>query len=110
MLEMQLHHAVTLTAAPLISATTLAAMHWFPHRPRGHVARYALGTSVVVGVPVAAMLVTAALGLAYPSLFWAALLVVNTAIGGATVAGAYWLDSRRAVGHEEVRDVASEWR
>lgn len=93
-MEMQLHDAVVFLAPPLASAVTTAALHWFPGAKAQHaLLRYVLGTLVTVGIPVAAMLLTEALGLAYGHLFWAALLVVNAAVAGATVAVAYWIDA-----------------
>lgn len=93
-------------AAPLgASSLALAAAHWFPWhgraRPLARVDAYAVGTAVVVGVPVAAMLLTAALGRLYGQLFWAALLAANVAVSGAVVHLAYWIDSRNALTLED---------
>jgi hypothetical protein len=101
---------VVFAAPQVVSATTLSAMHWFPwhggQRKPGRVAAYAMGTAVTMGVPVATMLLTVATGNQYGTLFWAALIVANTLVSGATVAVAYWIDSRRPVGEAEVRDAA----
>ena len=91
----------------LFSVVSLAALHWFPWhsgaRPLGRVAAYAVGTAVVVGVPVLTMLVVAALGIHRLEWFWATLLVANAAFGGGTVCLAYWIDSRRALTLEDGR-------
>lgn len=97
---------VLVFAAPLgASVVTLAAMHWFPWhngaRPLRRTAAYTAGTLVVVGIPVAAMLLVTALGAAYGQLFWAALLVANAIASGATVHLAYWIDSHRALTLED---------
>jgi hypothetical protein len=91
----------------LISALSLAAMHWFPWhggaRPLGRIAAYSAGTTVVVGVPVLTMLLAATLGMHRLEWFWATLLVANTAVSGGTVSLAYWIDSRRALTLEDDR-------
>jgi len=97
-------HNLLLFAAPLgTSALTLAAMHWFPgaqqvQRPTA----YALGTIVTVGVPAAAMLLAAALGLSRGELFWATLLLTNALVSGATVNIAHWIDSKKPLTLDEV--------
>jgi len=95
-----------LSLPPLFSAVVLAAQHWFPWhsgvRPLSRLQAYVAGTSVVVGVPVVAMLIAHVGGIERPVLFWALLLVLNTVAGGLTVMAAYWIDSKRAVGLEEV--------
>jgi hypothetical protein len=53
------------------------------------VTAYTLGTAVVVGFPVTAMMAAAAMQIPQHELFWAALLIVNTAASGATVNLAY---------------------
>ena len=59
-------------------AVTTMALHWFPGaKAQPAIVRYMLGTLVTVGVPVAALLLTAALGLRYGHLFWSALLMDN---------------------------------
>lgn len=96
---------VVFAAPPAASSLALAALHWFPWhggaRPLARVDAYAVGTLVVVGVPVATMLLTAALGIVYGQLFWAALLAANVAVSGATVRLAYWIDSRKALTLED---------
>lgn len=92
--------------APLgVSAITLAALHWFPWhggaKPLDRLSAYSAGTLVVVGVPVTAMLLTAALGLMHGQLFWALLMIANMLVSGATVHLAYWIDSRRALTLED---------
>ena len=96
-----------LFAAPLlVSALTLALMHWFPWKDGmdvlSRVEAYAAGTLVTVGVPVVAMLIATALSLHQGELFWAALLVANTAVSGATVKLAYWYDTKRAIERGDV--------
>lgn len=85
-----------LFVAPLgASAITLAAMHWFPGAQQlERTTAYAVGTLVTVGVPATTMLLAAALGLSRGELFWAALLLVNALVSGATVNAAYWIDSK----------------
>lgn len=109
--ELQLADIVTFAAPPVVSALSLGLAHWFPWHNGARIldrrTAYAIGTSVVVGVPVTTMLLAAALGLHYDQLWWAALLLVNTAVSGATVNLAYWIDSRRAVTREEAHDANS---
>jgi len=89
-------HDLLLFAAPLgASAITLAAIHWFPGaRELSRTTAYAIGTLVTVGVPAAAMLLAAALGLSRGELFWATLLLTNALVSGATVNLAYWIDGK----------------
>jgi hypothetical protein len=88
-----------------LSVTSLAALHWYPWnrgtQPLSRLAAYAVGTSVVVGFPVAAMLVAMALHMPQTELFWSSLLIANTAASGATVKLAYWIDGSRAVSLED---------
>ncbi len=85
----------------ILSATTLAALHWYPWNrgtePLNRTTAYALGTAVVVGYPVVSMVVAASLGLPHGELFWAALLIVNALASGATVNTAYWIDGNKAM-------------
>ena len=89
----------------LISALSLAVIHWFPWhggaRPLGRIAAYSAGTAIVVGVPVVTMLVAAYLGQHRLEWFWIGLLLTNTAVSGGTVSLAYWIDSRRALTLED---------
>jgi hypothetical protein len=104
-MEMQLHDAVAFTAPLILSGIATAALHWFPGAQGQHaLTRYVLGTGVTVGIPAAAMLLTAALGLAYGHVFWAALLVVNAAVAGATVAAAYWIDATAPVSLDDIAE------
>ena len=103
-----------LFAAPLlISALTLAWMHWFPWKDDAdlltRIEAYTAGTLVTVGVPVAAMLIAAAVGLNQGELFWATLLTVNATVSGATVKLAYWYDGKRAISHEDVRNARKRY-
>ena len=111
-MEMQLHDAVVFAAPLAASAVTLTALHWFPWHgglaPLRRTTAYVLGTLVTVGIPVATMLLTAALGLVYGQAFWAALLVANTAVSGATVHVAYWIDGHRALTLEDGHAAARE--
>ena len=85
------------------SVLALGLLHWFPWPTRlKRVEAYTLGTSVLLGAPVAAMVITHAAGLVYGQLFWAALLVANAAVGGATVLVAYEIDKHRPVNLEDV--------
>lgn len=52
------------------------------------------------------MLLSAALGLSYSSLFWAALLIANAVASGVAVGFAYWVDSRLPVSLEDVSNAA----
>lgn len=105
-MSLHFNDILTFTISPAVSALSLAAAHWFPWhggaRQLRRTTAYAIGTSVVVGVPVLTMIVTWLLGVMYDQLFWAALLVVNAAVSGATVNIAYWIDGRRAVTVEDV--------
>lgn len=101
-------------AAPLlVSALTLAWMHWFPWKSDAdiltRIEAYTAGTLVTVGVPVLAMLTAAALGLRYGELFWACLLTTNAAVSGLTVKAAYWYDGKRAISHEDVRNARKRY-
>lgn len=102
---------VILFAAPLlISALTLALMHWFPWKGGvdilSRIEAYTAGTLVTVGVPAFTMLTASALDLHQGELFWAVLLAANTVVSGATVKAAYWYDSKRAIGREDVRNAS----
>lgn len=114
-MEINLTDLLTVALPIGATSTTLAAMHWFPWhggtRPLARTTAYMMGTAVVVGAPVATMVLTAALGVQYSSLFWAGLLVANTAVAGATVNLAYWIDQRRAISHADVTEVrdAETW-
>lgn len=98
---------VLLFGVPLVlSSTLLGLLHWFPWNGGSveltRMQAYTTGTLVVVGVPVAAMLVASAVEMEAGQLFWAALLVANTVVSGATVKVAYWIDSGKAIGQEEM--------
>ncbi len=85
------------------SALALSLLHWFPWPKRPACGEaYALGTAVLVGAPVATMVLTHAAGQALGQLFWAGLLVANAVIGGATLLLAYGIDKRRPVNLEDV--------
>lgn len=99
---------IVLFAAPLAaSSVTLALMHFLPWnngaKPLERTTAYALGTAVTVGVPVWTMIVAAALNLPHSELFWAAFLVCNALVSGATVKGCYWIDGTRAISLDEAR-------
>lgn len=91
-----------------VSTLALTAMHFYPWhrgaRPLRRVDAYALGTLVTVGVPVVTMLLAALLTMRHSELFWAALLVVNALVSGATVNLCYVIDAGRALGLEDVSD------
>lgn len=98
---------VLLLGVPVaLSVTTLTALHWYPWnkgtKPLGRVASYTLGTAVVVGYPIAAMIAAIILAMPQGESFWVALLSLNTLASGAAVNIAYWIDGNRAVGIEEV--------
>ena len=97
-------HDLLLFVAPLgASATTLAAMHWFPGAQQlERTTAYAVGTIATVGIPAATMLLAAALGFARDELFWASLLLVNALVSGATVNLAYWIDSKLPITLDKV--------
>lgn len=104
--QLELADIVVFCTPGVLSSLTLAALHWFPWHGRGYaslsrIAAYTMGTLVVVGVPVATMLLTATLGIVYGQVFWAAVLVANMLVSGATVHLAYWIDSRRALTLED---------
>lgn len=106
---------IVLFAAPLAaSAISLTALHWLPWnggtKPLERTTAYALGTLVTVGVPALTMIMTALLGLHYGELFWAALLLVNALVSGATVKSCYWLDGTRAISLDEVHHGRSAGR
>lgn len=101
-----------LFVGPLVaSATLLAALHWFPWnrgaRPLTRIAAYTVGTLVIVGVPVLAMLLAVGLQRPQGELFWVALLVANTGISGLTVKICYYVDAGRAL---TLEDAAHERR
>lgn len=91
-----------------MSTISLAMLHWYPWnkgtRPLPRIRAYTVGTAVVVGFPVAAMLAAVALHAPQGELFWAALLLLNTLASGATVNIAYWIDGNRAISTEEASD------
>jgi hypothetical protein len=105
---LELTDILVFVTPPVMSSLALAAAHWFPYHGGTKVIQrptaYAVGTAIVVGVPVVTMLLCEALGQQYSQLFWAALLVVNTAVSGATVNLAYWIDSRLAVSLDDVAE------
>ncbi len=96
---------------PLFSAVALAALHWFPWRNGAadltRLEAYTAGTLIVVGVPVASMLLAYAMDRTYGELFWALLLIANTVASGVTVQVAYWYDGRRAIDHADVHHARS---
>lgn len=101
-----------LFVAPLVtSSLSLAALHWLPWnrgvRPLTRTTAYTVGTLVTVGVPVMAMLTAALLEIPHGELFWAAVLVANALVSGATVNACYLIDSVRALSLE---DMANERR
>lgn len=110
--QLELADLVVFCAPLAASAITLSALHWFPWhggaRVLSRTTAYAVGTLVVVGVPVAAMLLTYALGLFYGQLFWATLLAANVLVSGATVHLAYWVDSRRALTLEDAHAASGD--
>jgi hypothetical protein len=103
---MQLRDILLFGVPVTLSVTTLTAMHWYPWhngtKQLDRITAYTLGTAVVVGFPVVAMLVAAAMHMPQNELFWAALLISNTAASGATVKAAYWVDGNKAVSPEEM--------
>ncbi len=108
---LELRSALLFGVSIALSVTTLAAMHWYPWNrgtaPLARTTAYAMGTSIVVGFPVIAILIASALGLQYSQLVWAALLVANTAVSGATVKTAYWIDSAKAITLDEAHPEGS---
>lgn len=107
--------AVVFCAPLTASALALAAAHWFPWhggaRPLSRTSAYAVGTSIIVGAPVAAMLLATAAGLVFAATFWAALLVANVLVGGAVVNLGYWIDAHsRPVTLDDVREAQNAAR
>lgn len=104
---LQLQDALLFGVPILLSASTLAWMHFYPWnkgtRPLSRVDAYTMGTAVVVGFPVVAMLIADALQMGKDERFWAVHLIVNAIISGITVKTAYWVDENRPVSTEEVR-------
>lgn len=107
----ELQDAVLFAVPLAASAVSLTALHFLPWnggtKPLERTAAYAVGTLVTVGVPASTMIVSALLGLAHGELFWAALLLVNALVSGATVKGCYWLDGTRAISLDEARGHAN---
>lgn len=87
----------------LLSAVMLGLLHWFPWSQRlKRVEAYTVGVGVLLGIPVATMVLTHAAGLDYGQLFWAGLLAGNAAVSGATVRLAYAIDKRGPINLEDV--------
>lgn len=88
-----------------LASASLFALHWYPWnrgvRELERLTAYTIGTSVVVGAPVIAMLTAIALEIEHPLSFWVAHLVVNTTVCGATVKFAYFIDDGLALGLED---------
>lgn len=107
-MNIQLSDALLFLLPPAVSGVLLLALHWFPWhngvRDLDRMTAYAVGTVVTVGVPVTAMLVAAAQSLVYGPLFWAMLLLVNTAACGLAVSFAYWVDGQRALSLDDVAE------
>lgn len=84
----------------LISALALGVMHWLPfagtEELRDRRMCYAMGSSVVVGVPAGAMILADALAMPHSGTFWAALTVTNLFVSGLAVQVCYWIDDRHA--------------
>jgi hypothetical protein len=106
--ELELADMLAFATPVALTSLSLATAHWFPWHGGTKIIRrptaYAIGTAIVVGVPVVTMLLCEALGRQYSQLFWAALLTANVAVGGATVNLAYWIDSRLAVSLDDVAE------
>ncbi len=100
--DLQLRLAVVLFVLSL-TALSLSTLHWFPWSTRlKRVDAFVVGVAVLLGVPIGAMVITHAAGLAYGQLFWAGLLVANAVVGGTTVVLAYAIDRRRPMNLEDV--------
>jgi len=100
---------ILLFGTPLvISSLSLATLHWLPWnrgvRELKRTTAYAMGTLVTVGVPAVTMLVAALLAMPQGEVFWAALLLVNALVSGATVNACYMVDAVRALTLEDVAD------
>lgn len=108
MLQTILTFTLTITLTILFLLTT----HWFPWnrgaRPLSRLTAYAIGTLGIVGIPVAAMLLTDGLGIHITTRAWAGLLMLNTLAAGASVHIAYYIDNSRALNlddhHAATRD------
>lgn len=94
-----INNALLFGATHVVSALALTTAHYFPWLPnRGELDRvtaYAIGTAVVVGMPVVTMMLAYLTGNHRSELFWVALLLINTLVCGATVRLAYWIDDQR---------------
>lgn len=99
--DLQIRVAVAAVVLAL-TALTLGNLHWYPWPQRlKRVEAYTVGVAVLLGYPIAAMVLTHVAGLAYGQLFWAGLLLANALAGGATVRLAYAIDKRRPINLED---------
>jgi hypothetical protein len=97
---------ILLFGAPIVGACLLLGVaHWYPWnrgaKPLRRREAYAIGTSVVVGSPISAMLLAQAMAIPKDEWFWIAHLIVNTAACGITVSVAHWIDEGTAIGLRE---------
>lgn len=93
--------------AGLVSSMTLAALHWTPIGGGANVRDrricYALGSSVLIGVPVAAMRIAEAMGYERKQSYWATFLLANTFVSGLAVQVCYLIDDGQPVTAHDVR-------
>lgn len=94
----------------LLTCLLMLAAHWYPWNrgaaPLHRLTAYKVGALGLVGLPVAAMLIAHALGLAIDTLAWAGLLLANSAAAGGATHLAWWIDAGRAVTLEDAYHAA----
>lgn len=87
------------------SSAVLAALHWYPWnrgtKPLTRRQAYTIGTLVLMGSPISAMLVSLGLEMRHDEVFWIAHLLATMFVCGSTVNFTYWLDGIRAVSLED---------
>jgi len=109
---LQLSDVLTFAFSYVVSALALGVLHWLPfagtEELRDRRICYAMGSSVVVGVPAVAMLLSDALAKPHSGTFWAALIVTNLFVSGLAVQVCYWIDDRHAkpISMDEIYDAA----
>jgi predicted permease len=98
---------ILLFVVPIVLAAALLwGMHFYPWnrraKPLEPISAYTMGTAVVVGMPIAAMLTAVALDMRKDELFWALHLAVSTCTCGITVKVAYLVDDSDPISLDEV--------
>jgi hypothetical protein len=94
---------VLLFTLPLvISAVTVAAMHWFPgSKQLSGINAYALHIGATVGVPIMTFLVADLLEMPHDWVYTAVFLMANTMACGITEGFCSWFDKKQPLGLED---------